>query len=179
MDSACTAHITFDRSLFETYEPLDSASVEMGTKASAKVAGRGDVHLKLNVNGRIERCKLTDVLHVPDFAFCLLFVSLMTDVGINVGFGDGKISVATTVAPRFRTHLMRPKARCNCSRNWNVGSRTSRSGYSIVSDIGSAHAATLQTWHERFVHMHFQGIASMIRDNVVSGVELLGNEAKT
>ena len=37
-DSACTAHMTFDRSLFATYEPLDSASVEMGTKASAKVA---------------------------------------------------------------------------------------------------------------------------------------------
>ena len=79
VDLACTAHITFDRSLFATYEPLYSASVEMGTKASAKVFGRGDVHFKLNVNGRIEPCKLTDVLHVPDFAFSSLSVSRMTE----------------------------------------------------------------------------------------------------
>ena len=160
VDSACTAHITFDRSLFATYEPLDSASVEMGTKASAKVAGRGDVHLKLNVNGRIEPCKLTDVLHVPDFAFSLLSVSRMTEVGMNVGFGNGK---------------------CIVKRGATVVATATLVGelyvLDIVSDIGSAHAATLQTWHERFAHVHSQGIASMIRDNVVSGVKLLGNEA--
>ncbi|CDF34864.1 unnamed protein product [Chondrus crispus] len=160
VDSACTAHITYDRSLFATYEPLDSASVQMGTKASAKVAGRGDVHLKLNVNGRIEPCKLTDVLHVPDFAFSLLSVSRMTELGLKVGFENGK---------------------CMIRRGSTVVATATLVGelyvLDIVSDIGSAHAATLQTWHERFAHVHSQGIASMIRDNVVSGVKLLGNEA--
>lgn len=160
VDSACTAHITYDRSLFATYEPLESASVQMGTKASAKVAGRGDVHLKLNVNGRIEPCKLTDVLHVPDFAFSLLSVSRMTELGLKVGFENGK---------------------CMIRRGSTVVATATLVGelyvLDIVSDIGSAHAATLQTWHERFAHVHSQGIASMIRDNVVSGVKLLGNEA--
>ena len=160
VDSACTAHITFDRSLFATYEPLDSASVEMGTKASAKVTGRGDVHLRLSVDGRIEPCKLTDVLHVPDFAFSLLSVSRLTEVGMNVGFVNGKCTVkrgATLVATATLVGELYV--------------------LDIVNDIGSAHAATLQTWHERFAHVHSQRIASMIRDNVVSGVKLLGNEA--
>ncbi|CDF39664.1 unnamed protein product [Chondrus crispus] len=148
VDSACTAHITYDRSLFATYEPLESASVQMGTKASAKVAGRGDVHLKLNVNGRMEPCKLTDVLHVPDFAFSLLSVSRMTELGLKVGFENGK---------------------CMIRRGSTVVATATLVGelyvLDIVSDIGSAHAATLQTWHERFAHVHSQGIASMIRDN--------------
>ncbi|CDF39993.1 unnamed protein product [Chondrus crispus] len=160
LNGPCTAHITYDRSLFATYEPLESASVQMGTKASAKVAGRGDVHLKLNVNGRIEPCKLTDVLHVPDFAFSLLSVSRMTEVGLKVGFENGK---------------------CMIRRGSTIVATATLVGelyvLDIVSDIGSAHAATLQTWHERFAHVHSQGIASMIRDNVVSGVKLLGNEA--
>ncbi|CDF39842.1 unnamed protein product [Chondrus crispus] len=160
LNGPCTAHITYDRSLFATYEPLESASVQMGTKASAKVAGRGDVHLKLNVNGRIEPCKLTDVLHVPDFAFSLLSVSRMTELGLKVGFENGK---------------------CMIRRGSTVVATATLVGelyvLDIVSDIGSAHAATLQTWHERFARVHSQGIASMIRDNVVSGVELLGNES--
>ena len=162
VDSACTAHITFNRSLFATSEPLDSASVEMGTKASAKVAGRGNVYLKLNVNGCIKTCKLTNVLHVPDFAFSLLSVSRMTEVGMHVGFGNGK---------------------CVVKRGATVVATATLVGelyvLDVVKDIGSAHAATLQTWHERFAHVHSQGIASMIRDNVVSGAKLIGNVSKT
>ncbi|CDF37816.1 unnamed protein product [Chondrus crispus] len=158
--TATRCWLILHRSLFATYEPLESASVQMGTKASAKVAGRGDVHLKLNVNGRIEPCKLTDVLHVPDFAFSLLSVSRMTELGLKVGFENGK---------------------CMIRRGSTVVATATLVGelyvLDIVSDIGSAHAATLQTWHERFAHVHSQGIASMIRDNVVSGVKLLGNEA--
>ncbi|CDF40427.1 unnamed protein product [Chondrus crispus] len=159
VDSACTAHITYDRSLFATYEPLESASVQMGTKASAKVAGRGDVHLKLNVNGRIEPGKLTDVLHVPDFAFSLLSVSRMTELGLKVGFENGK---------------------CMIRRGSTVVATATLVGelyvLDIVSDIGSAHAATLQTWHERFAHVHSQGIASMIRDNVANKINNTDND---
>ena len=158
-DSACTAHITYDRSLFATCETLDSASVEMGTKASATVAGHGDIYLKLKVNGRIEPCKLKNVLHVPDFAFSLLSVSRMAEFGMNVEFKNGK---------------------CMIKRDQNVVATATLVGelyvLDIVNDIASAHAATLQTWHERFAHVHSQGIASMIRNNVVSGVKLLGND---
>ena len=51
VDSGCSAHITFYRSLFVTYEHMQSGSVEMGTKAKANIAGRGEVEIMLNVNG--------------------------------------------------------------------------------------------------------------------------------
>ena len=51
VDSGCSAHVTFDKSFFITYERMGAGSVEMGTKARATVAGRGKVELMPNVNG--------------------------------------------------------------------------------------------------------------------------------
>ena len=52
VDSACTAHMTFVRSQFSDYKPMQEAvGVEMGTKAKTRVAGCGDVVLTLDVNG--------------------------------------------------------------------------------------------------------------------------------
>lgn len=38
--SGCTAHICYNRSIFSKYEPITNMNVEMGSKASAEVAGR-------------------------------------------------------------------------------------------------------------------------------------------
>lgn len=43
VDSGCTAHITYDCSLFCSYVPEASRTVEMGTKAQTRVAGKGDM----------------------------------------------------------------------------------------------------------------------------------------
>lgn len=45
VDSGCTAHISFGRSMFNTYEPVPIMNVEMGTKAIAKVSGQGTIIL--------------------------------------------------------------------------------------------------------------------------------------
>ena len=58
IDSASTAHMTFDRSAFVTYKPMKFAAVEMGTKAQAVRTGCGDVAVHLDVNGRKMPCKL-------------------------------------------------------------------------------------------------------------------------
>ena len=65
VDSGCSAHITFDRSLFVTYEHMQSGSVEMGTKAKANVAGRGEVEIMLNVNGSPHPCKIIKRVACP------------------------------------------------------------------------------------------------------------------
>ncbi|CDF39893.1 unnamed protein product [Chondrus crispus] len=125
VDSGCSAHITFDRSLFVTYEQMQSGSVEMGTKARANVAGRGEVELMLNVNGSPHPCKLSNVLHVPDFGYSLLSVTQMVSKGLQVSFENEKYRVTT--------------------------------GPTV-------------TLHERMAHVNVQGIASMIHNNVVSGI---------
>lgn len=75
VDSACTAHIHFDRALFATYVPLSASLVEMRRKAQEKVTSGGEVYLKLNVNVRIQPCKFSNLLQAPDFVFhCGLLV---------------------------------------------------------------------------------------------------------
>ena len=105
VDSGCSAHITFDRSLFVTYERMQSGSVEMGTKAKANVAGCSDVQFMLNVNGSPHPCKLTNVLHVPDFGYSLLSVSQMVSKRLHVSLENDKCVVSagpTVVATASR-----------------------------------------------------------------------------
>ncbi|CDF77556.1 Retrovirus-related Gag-Pol polyprotein [Chondrus crispus] len=155
VDSGCSAHITFDRSLFVTYEQMQSGSVEMGTKARANVAGRGEVEFMLNVNGSPHPCKLSNVLHVPDFGYSLLSVSQIVSKGLQVSFEKDKCIV--TAGP-------------------TVVATASQVGDLFILDVMnetfSAHVVTLQTLHERMAHVNVQGIASMIHNNVVSGINV-------
>lgn len=73
--SECTAHICFDKSLFELYEPMKSMKVGMDIKAVAVVAGRETSSLKMQYNKEFIYRKLEDVLHVLLFEYSLLSVS--------------------------------------------------------------------------------------------------------
>ncbi|CDF37707.1 unnamed protein product [Chondrus crispus] len=153
VDSGCSAHITFDRSLFVTYEQMQSGSVEMGTKARANVAGRGEVEFMLNVNGSPHPCKLSNVLHVPDFGYSLLSVSQMVSKGLQVSFENEK---------------------CRVTAGSTVLATASQVGdlyiLDVMNETFSAHEVSLQTLHERMAHVNVQGIASMIHNNVVRGI---------
>ncbi|CDF39892.1 unnamed protein product [Chondrus crispus] len=155
VDSGCSAHITFDRSLFVTYEQMQSGSVEMGTKARANVAGRGEVELMLNVNGSPHPCKLSNVLHVPDFGYSLLSVTQMVSKGLQVSFENEKYRVTTG-----------PTVVATASQ---VGDLYI---LDVMNETFSSHVVTMQTLHERMAHVNVQGIASMIHNNVVSGINV-------
>ena len=82
--------MTYDRSLFDTYESVLNANVEMGTKATTKVTGKGSVTLKLQCGSSYETRKLENVLHIPSFEYSLLSVSAMDKKGMKTIFGDGQ-----------------------------------------------------------------------------------------
>ena len=86
VDSGCTAHMTFDKTLFETYEDLTDATVEMGTKATTEVAARGSITLSMQGGSSFEVRKLKNVLHMPSFEYSLLSVSALDKNGIQTTF---------------------------------------------------------------------------------------------
>ena len=151
--SACTAHMTFDRSQFSAYKPMQEAvGVEMCTKAKTRVAGCGDVVLTLDVNGQSRPCKLKGVLHVPEFGYSLLSVSKMTANGLKVEF---------------------ERDICEMKHSSNTVATAKLVEKLYVLDLADkTESAMVQTWDERLVHVHSQGIASMVRNNVVSGINL-------
>ena len=85
--------MTFDKSLFHTYENVSNESVEMGTKDTAQVVGRGTVILKLQCGSPFETRKLDNVLHVPNFEYSLLSVSAMDKKGIKTTFANGEVLI--------------------------------------------------------------------------------------
>lgn len=62
----------------------------MRKKANRIVAGRIHVHLKSIAKGNLMPCKLTNVLHVRNFAFSLRSVGRMADLGLMVTFENRK-----------------------------------------------------------------------------------------
>ena len=92
-DPGCAAHMTFDESLFHTYETLSNGSVDMGTKDNERVVGRGTVILRLQCGSSFETRKLENVLHVPNFEYSLLSVSGMDQKGYNNHLLKGEVII--------------------------------------------------------------------------------------
>ncbi|CDF77534.1 unnamed protein product [Chondrus crispus] len=111
---------------------MQSGSVEMGTKARANVAGRGEVEFMLNVNGSPHPCKLSNKCRVTA--------------------GPTVVATASQVGDLYILDVM--------------------------NETFSAHVVTLQTLHERMAHVNVQGTASMIDNNVVSGINRSSSRAQ-
>ena len=162
-DSACTAHMTYDRSSFAKYNSVSGASVEMGTRAKTEVVGSGDIVITLSADGHSEKCRLKDVLHVPEFEYSLLSISTLDRRGIATTFGNGKF-------------VMRKGTRV-------VGTGKLVGSLYVLDTVEpkkhfthKANVATLKLWHERLAHVNSKGIAEMARKNVVKGLKYEGSD---
>ncbi len=77
IDSGCTSHMTFDRCAFSSYTQVLGQTVQMGTKATDPVPGKGSVVINIMTNGSLSTLKLANFLHLPSFKFQPLSVSQM------------------------------------------------------------------------------------------------------
>lgn len=165
IDSGCTSHMTFDRSAFSSYKILENLTVEMGTKDTVKIAGKGDIFVQITVNGTASKIKLCDVLHVPDFGYQLLSVSKMDLRGVTITFKSGRCTISTnntTIATGSRhgsLYVLDRDSTCTTSE--------------------SAYTSTVKLWHERLAHVDSSGIRSMVNNGVVKGINLSSSSTST
>ena len=164
IDSGCTAHITFDRSLFINYRPVSNASVETGTKQRVSAVGCGDILLSIKCHSTFVNCKLQDVLYVPSFEYSLLSVSALDRKGIKTNFGNQKCEI------RKGPKLVATGKLEGCLYTLE----TKR----LSSTVDSAHVASLQLWHERLAHVDRRGIAQMVRKGVVKGIQISNSDSQ-
>ena len=157
-DSGCTAHMTYDRSLFDTYESVSNANVEMGTKATTGVVGKGSVILKLKCDSSYEFRKLQNVLHIPSFEYSLLSVGEMDKKGMTTTFGNG--------------HCVITKGSSIIASGYLDGSLHVINTQTVKSPNNAALIASLQLWHERMAHVSIQGILQMADRGVVNGLKV-------
>ena len=153
VDSGCTAHKCFDKWMFDTYTTAEDMNVEMGTKATAKVAGYGSITLKMKCGSDFKVRKLEDVLHVPSFEYSLLSVSSIDKKGMKTTFGGGSCMIHKDGIQIATGSLGGTLYVIECKS-------------SPVSN-GTALVSSLQLWHERMAHSDERRIVQMADRGVV------------
>ena len=78
LDSGCSFHMSPNRDLFTTYEPVNGDLVLMGNDAQCKVFGYGTI--KIKTHDEVVRT-LTGVKHVPDLKRNLISLGILKSHG--------------------------------------------------------------------------------------------------
>ena len=94
-DSGATCHMCNNEELFDQIIGLEMPQeIIVGDGQSVQATGRGDVILRMNVpNGKIQKCKLPDVLYVPDLSYNHLSVSKAPNNGKSFEFGQSHCNI--------------------------------------------------------------------------------------
>ena len=86
VDSGCSNHMTFNKSMFSWYITAQTSSVKLGNSNTVKVLGIGTVEIPISVNGKRVKCMLENVLHVPELGYQLLSVPTVDKSGLTTSF---------------------------------------------------------------------------------------------
>ncbi len=86
VDSGCSNHMTYNKSLFSSYNRGHHSPVHLGNSNTSAVAGIGTVDISIIVNGKQVRCRLNNVFHVPDLGYQLLSVPTFDKSGLITTF---------------------------------------------------------------------------------------------
>lgn len=102
VDSSATCHICHDRSSFVELHTLEKPlHVTLGDGCTLKAVERGTVILILKSGCLTRKCKLTDVLYVPELTYNLLSMSKAVRKGITVTF-----TVTSTICCMLNRRIM-------------------------------------------------------------------------
>ena len=162
IDSGCSAHLSYDRSIFTTYSPVKKRSVDLGANSSATIVGSGNVLLSLNIRGQFKKCLIKNVQHVPNLRYQLLSVSVITEQGMRVEFGKQhtlikRMSDGSVVATGSKTR----------SGLYELNTLRRPAEVQEVSLL-----ASISVWHERMAHISPTTIQEMARHDIVNGLKI-------
>ena len=141
VDSGATCHICHDCNSFVELNTLEKPlDVTLGDGHTLKAVGRGTVILILKSGCLTRKCKLNDVLYVPELTYNLLSVSKAVEKGITVTFNERGcvikdtnqrlITVATKVSNLYHLLYAKPK-----DHVYSVAEKLDENGYSSKEDL--------------------------------------------
>eukprot|EP00171_Calliarthron_tuberculosum_P004153 IDg4153t1 len=163
LDSGCTSHMTFDRSAFITYSTTQPVSVDFGAESNAQITGTGSIQLNLLVSGKSRRVTLENVKHVPELRFQLISISAIAQRGMQTEFDEEGARIIRKIDQKVI-----------CSGSLVKGLYS----LDVAKDPEKALTASIGRWHERLAHINFSGISSMVKNNVVRGIQLTTSNSK-
>ena len=161
VDSGATCHMCSDDKLFANLQRLEKpVDVTLGDGRALMATSRGTVSMEMKLpNNKTRRCKLLDVLYVPNLSYNLLSVSKAAEAGKVTNFDDihcqifdskrKLIAVATRIGSLYYL---------NC--------KSSREQASPIKEESKENM-----WHRRFGHLGVQNLQRLARDKLVDGFD--------
>ena len=156
VDSGCSNHMTFNKSMFSSYITAHTSSVELGNSNTVKVLGIGTVKIPISVNGKRVKCMLENVLHVPELGYQLSSVPTFDKSGLTTWFHS---------------------KRCWISKGLKLLATATMTGNLYKLDIHNDSetallANTAELWHLRLAHIQPSTILEMAKSKIVQGLEM-------
>ena len=163
MDSGCSRHMTGDASLFSKIAPYDGGRVTFGDKSKKKIIGIGTI-------GNSKTFSINDAYLVDGLKFNLLSVSQLCDKGFEVSFSDKTCTVknASDSSTSF----------C-ANRSGNVYIINHHVLFSLNECLAASSNDLLCIWHKRLGHLSFDGIAKLVKSDLVCGLPKLSMKSKS
>lgn len=155
LDSGASMHMTFKRDYFcELNESQYNNSVKLGNKQDIKVCGEGTILIDKKVNGTWERCKLENVLYVPDLRRNLFSEGAVTRRGYVIMKSNEKALIMKNNVVVMMAHL------------------TGNNLYELdVKTVKQENCNIVQTdikvWHERLGHLNIKELQKMSKNGVI------------
>ena len=170
VDSGATCHICNDEEAFDHISVLDIAQVIMvGDGYSVRAIGKGNMILDMYLpNGKIKRCRLTDVLLVKDLSYNLLSVSKAATTGIKFEFeqssckiADDKHGVIATATKYGNLYYL------SC-----VGSiEDNKEDQAAMKCANKSDETKESIWHRRYGHLGARNLERIAKEQLVDGFD--------
>ena len=158
VDSGATCHICDDQNLFVKLDPLNiPISVTLEDGHVLKATAQGIVRLKMMYDCGTRKCKLHDVLHVPDLSYNLLSVSKAVEKGITVKFNESRCVICDT-----NQKIITVVAKVGGLYHIN----TAPVGVHSMTALHSSFSRE-DLWHRWYGHLSVTSLQKLARDDLV------------
>ncbi|KAI3790253.1 hypothetical protein L2E82_03169 [Cichorium intybus] len=158
LDSACTFHISPNRSWFTNYQPIEGGSILMGDNAPYKVTGIGSIQIKM-FDGVV--ITLSDVRHVRGLKRNLISLSTLDLKGYKYSGEGGVLKVS-------KGAMIVMKADIKSANLYHLRG-TTVTGNSNVTSNSSSISDTTNLWHMRLGHMSELGLTTLSKRGLLDG----------
>jgi hypothetical protein len=172
LDTGATRHFDPTRENFVTFREIEPVAITSAEGRTFYATGEGDVPVSARSGDASVDFTLKNVLYAPSMPMALVSVSRMTTAGFPVHFEtDG---AAHVLSPARETFL---KVAMVGGLYPIVGASTVASEEPVAVAAAAVTSMTLTEFHERMGHAYAPALKDMVKNGVITGIDLTDGEA--
>lgn len=176
IDSGCTSHMTFNRSYFIEFKPIEGKVYLAGRNNVLESKGIGTIKVKVqNDKGTTKYVIMYDVVYVPGLRNNLLSVMKLMDRGLKVNFVNHAVQIyreksseVIAVGERLNNHFVIDMI--PLTGDIIMCNNTEVNGRDNVTTIEKFGGDIEEKWHRRLGHLNNKYMQRLIKEDLATGI---------